>query len=33
MSEKINPDYYKKKDIETIDAILSQLSFLEAVGT
>ena len=32
MSEKINPDYYKNKDIETIDAILSQLSLLEAVG-
>jgi hypothetical protein len=32
MPEKINPDYYKDKDIETIDAILSQLSFLEAVG-
>jgi hypothetical protein len=32
MTEKINPDYYKNKDIETIDAILSQLSFLEAVG-
>jgi len=32
MTEKINPDYYKNKGIETIDAILSQLSFLEAVG-
>tara|TARA_R100001143_G_C3277401_1_gene95070 strand:+ start:43 stop:357 length:315 start_codon:yes stop_codon:yes gene_type:complete len=32
MPEKINPDYYKNKDIETIDAILSQLSLLEAVG-
>ena len=32
MPETINPDYYKNKDIETIDAILSQLSLLEAVG-
>ncbi len=31
MSEQINPHYYKK-DIETIDAILSQLSYKEAVG-
>ena len=30
--EKINPHYYKNKEIETIDAILSQLSPLEAVG-
>ena len=29
--EKINPPYYKK-DIETINAILSQLSYKEAVG-
>ena len=32
MSEQINPPYYKNKDIETIDAILSQLSYKEAVG-
>ena len=31
MAEQINPDHYKK-DIETIDAITSQLSPMENIG-
>ena len=32
MSEQINPDHYKKKSIETFDAITSQLSPMENIG-
>jgi len=32
MSDKINPDYYKNKPIETIEAIRSQLSVSEFRG-
>ena len=32
MSEKINPDYYKNKNIETYEAIVSQLSPPEIIG-
>ena len=32
MSESINPDHYKKKSIETFDAITSQLSPMENIG-
>ena len=32
MSDKINPDHYKKKTIETIEAIRSQLTDAEFIG-
>ena len=32
MSESVNPDHYKKKSIETFDAITSQLSPMENIG-
>jgi len=32
MSDKINPSYYKDKEIETIDAIESQLTKDEFIG-
>ena len=32
MSDKINPSYYKDKEIETIDAIESQLTKDELIG-
>ena len=32
MSESVNPDYYKKKKIETYSAISSQLSPMEQIG-
>ena len=32
MSEKINPEYYKNKKIETYEAIVSQLSPPEVIG-
>jgi hypothetical protein len=32
MSDKINPNYYKNKTIETIDAIESQLTKDEFIG-
>ncbi len=32
MQEKINPEYYKNKSIETFEAIASQLSPLETIG-
>ena len=32
MTDKINPDHYKKKTIETIEAIKSQLTDAEFIG-
>ena len=32
MTDKINPDHYKKKTIETIEAIRSQLTDAEFIG-
>ena len=32
MTESVNPNYYKNKQIETYEAIVSQLSPLERIG-